>query len=599
MWLYRLASRQLYWSAAVLRKFFRFVPLPTLSVVALTLVSQFSKLLAFFLPLKVIILIGSTGIPRYFPPSWAAYDRDVLVIALSLVTLVFYCTYLLAERLLEVMAEKGAAGIVVRSRKLVLFSNQDEVASQAYRKLAAGLATGVLAGLLGALFAVLYPAFLSVMVAYVLGVSLVLSLAAQRQPKWRTKLQENANSLVGLLSGAGFLLLFAFMVLDFLLWEGVGFMVAIISLLLSRQLLGRLESVIKDALWLHGKRLQINAIFFTGHRLEKAPENPRHRKLWELLTLCERPERLMPLLERLGVEPLTADSTLSCHWRQSGLTDILAFDVELRVPGRDPQALLLKVFGSRHRKAALNEADLLASATGRALPAPELLGVEQMDGFDVHLFRLRPGMSDGRAGPVRRSTERLARCWLVEPGRHLVARYCRSHPFLHQRLSSRMLPRLAAVAADPAQLNAIDQLTHRFDTLLAELNALPLAVINPGVPRELTLVADSGELLLAHWGSWALEPIGADFPIGKGWEERLRRVVAVAARQREALRAVPLERLRLCACCSAFETAYNKQKYADAIALISDMLSCLPQPVPLIEEDRDQAKALSSKVKNP
>lgn len=594
MWLFKLAGQQLHWSAAVLKKFFKLVPGPTLAVVVLTLVSQFTKLLAFFLPLKVIILLGSTGIPRYFPPSWAAYDRDVLVVVLSVATFLFFVTHLLAEKLLEKTADTGAASVVERSRKLALFSNQDEVATQAYQKLANGLATVVLMGLLVLLFAIIYPPFLAILLSYVVGVSVVLSLATQWRPHWRSKLQENASGLVSLLSGAGFLLLFAFMVVDFLLWEGVGFMVAIISLLLSRQLLNRLVSVITDALWLYSKRLQVNAIFFTGHRLERAPEHPHHRKFWHLLSLHDHPERLLPLLERLSVNSLAAESTIRCCWRQSGLPDILVFEVEVQSSGKELERFLLKAFGTRHRKAALNEADLLMSASGQALPSLELVGVDQLEGFDVHLFRLPAEEVTERKGSAKLLLDRLERCWQVEPSKALVARYRRSRPLLHQRLSSGMLERLAAVAADPAQRDPIEQLVNRFEALLAELNTLPLVVINPGVPGELTFVSDSGDLQLAHWGNWALEPVGADFPLGKRWDKELKPLLSAAAKHRKALEDVSLELVRLCAYCSAFETAFNKQKYADAIALVPDMLSCLPQPAPVTEEPN----GLDSKVKN-
>ncbi len=568
-------------------------------VVTLTLTSQLAKLLAFFLPLKVIILIGSTGVPRYFPPSWAAYDRDVLVIALSFATLLFYFLYLLAEKLLVKTAQKGAAEVVERSRKLALFSNQDEVASQAYKKLATGLATGVLAALLGLMFAILYPAFLAVMVAYLVGVIGLLSLATQRRPLWRSKLQDNASNLVSLFSGAGFLLLFAFMVADFLLWEGVSFMVAIISLLLSRQLFGRLEGVIKDAFWLHGKRLQVNAIFFTGHRLEKAPENPRHRKLWQLLSLRDRPERLLPLLERLLGDHLEAESKVTCCWRQSGVPDILVFELEVQPPDSAHERFLLNVFGSRHRKAALNEADLLMSETGRALPTPDLIGVDQLEGFAVHLFHLpAAGIAEHEGGGQLR-LDRLVRCWQVEPSKGLVARYCRSHPLLQQRLSSAMLERLTAVAGSPSQHSKVERLGRRFDELLAELNTLPLVVINPGVPRELSFTSPSGGLQIAHWGNWALEPIGADFPIDARLESRLDQLLETAAQNRDSLNTVLVESVRLCSYCSALEKAFNRQRYADAIELIPQMLNCLP-PVTSNSEPIEESKYMTaSREENP
>src|SRR5690554_4121767 len=194
MWFYRVALRHLYWSAAVLKKFFKLVPLPTLTLVALTLVSQFSRMLAFFLPLKVIILIGSTGTPRYFPDSWAALDRDALVIALSLATVFFYVVSLTSEKLLSIMAEKGAAGVVAGTHKMVLFTNQDEVASQAYQKLAAGLATTVLTVVIALLFSLVYPAFLFAALTYVLAASAFVALMG-RNAGARSELQQKAATL--------------------------------------------------------------------------------------------------------------------------------------------------------------------------------------------------------------------------------------------------------------------------------------------------------------------------------------------------------------------------------------------------------------------
>lgn len=575
MWLFFTFADHLRWIGAVLKKFFSLVPVPTLAVVVLTLVSQFAKLLAFFLPLKVIILLGSPSMPRYFPEAWAAFDRDALVLLLSFATLLFFLLYLMAEKILISMAKQGAAGVIARSLKLVLFSNQDEIASQAYQKLAASLATCVLFAVLFLLFAILYPAFLGIILAYVLAGPTLVSLITNKQGELRSRLREKARGVIELTSGLGFLLLFAFIVANFLLGEGVSFMVAIICLLLSRQLFNRMESAFKDALWLHDKRLQINAIFFTGHQLEKEPENHRHLKLLGLLALVERPERLVPLLERISGFPLTSDSTLICRWKQSGLIDILVFNVELRVPDREVQYILLKVFGSRHKKAALNEADLLLSTSGQALPTLELLGVDQLDGFDVHLFRSPVEVKASRDDAVNQLAERTVRCWQVEPDKNLVNRYCRSHPFLYQRLTPRMLARLGAISTEAIHRDQIVQLSNSFEGLLAELGKLPLAVINSSSPRELTFVTTSGELQLAHWGNWNLEPVGACLTQRLRREERLKEMIEKAAEQREALKAVPLERILLSANCFAFEEAFSKQRYADAIALIPDLLSCL------------------------
>ncbi len=85
------------WSSRLGAKFLWAVPTATSGVVLFTLVSQLSMLLAFFLPLKVIILLGSDGIPRYFPPAFEQFDRDALIVWLSIATVAFYALYLLAD----------------------------------------------------------------------------------------------------------------------------------------------------------------------------------------------------------------------------------------------------------------------------------------------------------------------------------------------------------------------------------------------------------------------------------------------------------------------------------------------------------------------
>lgn len=55
------------WSLSIGSKFFNVVPKATLSVIFFSLVSQVTILLAFLLPLKILMLLGSAGIPHYFP----------------------------------------------------------------------------------------------------------------------------------------------------------------------------------------------------------------------------------------------------------------------------------------------------------------------------------------------------------------------------------------------------------------------------------------------------------------------------------------------------------------------------------------------------
>src|SRR5690554_4218870 len=121
MWLYKVIVVYARWSLAVTRKLVSLTFFPTLAGVLLTFISQFSRLLAFFLPLKVIVLIGSSGIPRYFPSSWAAFDRETLVVALSFSAVAFYVVYLLADHLVAVFSNREADEVILSARKMALF----------------------------------------------------------------------------------------------------------------------------------------------------------------------------------------------------------------------------------------------------------------------------------------------------------------------------------------------------------------------------------------------------------------------------------------------------------------------------------------------
>src|SRR5690554_3983349 len=121
------------WNIRLAAKFLWAAPFATCAVVFFTLVSQLSMLLAFFLPLKVLILLGSDDVPSYFPQFFGSVERDWLIIIMSITTGFFYIFYLLAQRLVLIGGELGANTLMQRGRKLVLFEHQDALAQQAYK----------------------------------------------------------------------------------------------------------------------------------------------------------------------------------------------------------------------------------------------------------------------------------------------------------------------------------------------------------------------------------------------------------------------------------------------------------------------------------
>lgn len=154
------------WILSLSRRLLSVVPGFTLYSVAATLVSQFALLLAFVLPLKVILLLGSEGIPSYFPEQFKLFDRQTLILALSSLAMLLYLVHLFAERLIGVCLAGGARNLLLRSRKMVLFDNQDEVATRGYQRYSRGLASLVFVLIFFPLLVWLSPALGGVFAGY-------------------------------------------------------------------------------------------------------------------------------------------------------------------------------------------------------------------------------------------------------------------------------------------------------------------------------------------------------------------------------------------------------------------------------------------------
>src|SRR5699024_1263303 len=89
------------WNASLGVKFLRVVPYATVIIVLLTLISQIAMLLASVLPLKVVLMLGSDGVPRYFPAFLTSLNRDVLIGVLTGGTIGFFIVHIISEKLIQ------------------------------------------------------------------------------------------------------------------------------------------------------------------------------------------------------------------------------------------------------------------------------------------------------------------------------------------------------------------------------------------------------------------------------------------------------------------------------------------------------------------
>lgn len=540
------------WSSRLGAKFFWAAPGATSGVVFFTLVSQLSMLLAFFLPLKVIILVGSDGIPRYFPPAFEQFDRDALIVSLSAAAIAFYGLYLLAERIVEFGGERGSKTLLARSRKMVLFENQDELAARAYKRHAEVIAGGVFLLLAAAILFWLYPSVALIAAGYVILVAVALLSALTVSPGFRTRLEDNLTGWMGVLSGIGFMLAFAYLVIDFLYLDPPGLIPAVIALLLSRQGFNRLSSLVSGLVRQRSQKAKLDALFF--HKSAFVPEDDKKKEtIWTLLTPERRQQWVPELIAEMYGEPAPED--LDIQWWQTDVANVGV--LHCRALGKP--SIFVKLFAPKRSAYALHEATLLADPPN-GLPSPKWIGARQVRDFRCHVLEV-PADLPARQGDKTRSVEELRKILLkTRTPQSLITRYQRSRPMLPQRLGEQMLERLNVVATDISTQKALDVLGNRLPNWRRQLARPQPAIVTRDLRPGNIVMTRAGPPLLIHWGKWALEPPGASWPVN---HEHLKALAEIEGRL-----SLQKNSLLLAALSYEFERLFERQNYRAVIGLL-------------------------------
>ncbi|WP_082119076.1 phosphotransferase [Thioalkalivibrio versutus] len=542
------------WSSRLGAKFFWAAPGATSGVVFFTLVSQLSMLLASFLPLKVIILLGSDGIPRYFPPAFEQFDRDALIVSLSAATVAFYGLYLLAERIVEFGGERGSKTLLARSRKMVLFENQDELAARAYKRHAEVIAGGVFLMLVLAILFWLYQSVALLAAGYVFLVAVALLSGLAVSPGFCTRLEENLTGWMGVLSGIGFMVAFAYMVIDFLYLDPPGLIPAIIALLLARQGFNRLDSSVSGVVKQRSHKGKLDALFFHSTAFI-SDQDTKKETIWTLLAPESRQQWIPTLISEMYGEPASRD--MDIQWWQTDVANVGV--LHCRTPGKP--SIFVKLFAPKRSAYALHEATLLA-APPSGLPSPQWIGATQVRGFHCHVLQAAEELP-ARQGDKAKGVEEIRQTLLQVPlPQSLLTRYQRSRPMLWQRLNDSMVERLRIAASDPNALDALGQLRDQLQDWREQLAALPPAITTRDVRPGNIVMTEAGAPTLLHWGNWAIEPAGA------GWPTKPEQLPTL-----EGHADAPV----LAALSHELELLIEQQRFSSAIALVPRLVGLLPR----------------------
>lgn len=565
------------WSLSFGGKLLSIVPFYTSLVVLLTLVSQISMLLAFFLPLKVLLLLGSPDIPSYFRDLYGEIGRNELVAVLASGSAVFYLLYLLAEWLVISCNRRASIILLEKSRKITLFPDQEELAARTYDRYSRSLAGLVFITSALSFIVFLYPTLAATVLLEVIAGLLIISIFFRFSQAFRDTLHLSVNGLMKVVGSVGFLLAFFFMLVDALLTGVQSIIVLIVCLLLIRQLMGRLTSMVVDLTALYKQRVKINALFFHGKKLYEVTDQS-HEEFWSLFRKDQLDIWIPDLL--LNLDEVQVD-TIDVSWRSSGIVNIVLLSVTCNSSDR-PGTYFLKLFNKGKASLALHEESLMSECGDGQSPFPHFVGSRIVQGYHCHTFYTAyVDLPD--ASPVKRRTAISRGLLTFSSPAVLLESYVRSRPQLDQRLNSAMVERLRISASTHQHRLHLCVLEKNLLEICSRLQSLPLKLFNPDAQPEMMFFSASDTVHFLHWGSWSVEPIGAGWPFPgriateSDWEQ-LDELLDELSIHPCAVSGNFKDNVKLAGLMYSFEGFYARQKYLEALDLLPLVLSACKFP---------------------
>ncbi|SDX63665.1 hypothetical protein [Marinobacter mobilis] len=493
------------WPLLLGAKFLQVHPVGTIFAILLALPGQVALIVSFLLPLKIVMLMGSDGVPRFIPEIVADVDKKALIGALASLSVAAFLFHQLTNKAIDKIARSGVIRIQKRHQKLHLFEGQEELARNAYTRYIDSIASINFIILGVAVLFIIYQEVAFTLLLYVSTVTIGAMLLYKRKGLDAKKLAKMLPPKLPLLSGTGFLVIFSAVLLDYIFFSvPQSFIILLISIILSRQLLVRSSSLTKNLFFFRLQKDRLKAFLF--HKSVFTPEqNTGDSEIFDFLN-PETPlhKQLQHLLQSV-FNSKDEGTQAKLAWRDTGLSGITILSARFQEPKAE---YLIKIFNINKKNEANLEATLLNDASGQ-LPCPEFLADSMIGQHPIHVFDIT-GYSFTKTDLDSNAKDVLTQALSVVPiPPKLRSRYLRSHRMLWDRLSESEIHALKAVSNNTDDIETC--LTH-INQLKEKLKKLPLCLTNPQLGNDRLYVTNpAGNIEFLHWGRWQIEPYGASF----------------------------------------------------------------------------------------
>lgn len=229
------------WQWRLFRHLLRQVGTTTIFAAACRAIAQFAQLFALFIPLKIMLILGSGTLPSFLQSSTAQVSREFLVVGLTLLTIVLYGAAIVLElvsnRLIGLGGSRLAQSLAANDH---LMNEPRKQIREIFGTACRGYANWLVfsAGALGML---LISPLVFVAMSLVIGLELLLTnrlcAARGRGLAWVARaIARNPAEYLKYLASVNFLAVFALLLLEYAILGELNSVIAILTLLLARRM---------------------------------------------------------------------------------------------------------------------------------------------------------------------------------------------------------------------------------------------------------------------------------------------------------------------------------------------------------------------------
>ncbi|BBM03890.1 hypothetical protein [Microbulbifer sp. GL-2] len=505
------------WYARVFGEFWRVKPRVLISIVFLAVIERFFSLIALILPLKIILLASSDGIPIYFQFFMDPSDKQLWIFGLSAASLGFHLMGLGFSAWSDRLTTSGGAEVVAKAND-INFAHKVEKQFKSYyfvfcRVLSSAVFALVAFSLLAWLdYFLLAALFCAVAGEYILSAWILEGGSSGLINNISLFVSEKLSDYLNFFAFLNFIICFVVVLMPFVLGYPASVLGAIVSLILLRRAISDLSCIVKDSVKLWSWKAQIDPLVFRHVQVSK-DEVRESISMNELLMKSNREVWIKDVLPK----NYSHLKDVRVEWidpPQKGMAkfSIIFGDVYL---DKD-EKLLLQVLDSRFHHYITNEQYLFEHVCRNALLAPESISTSIVEECAVQLLAI--GVSKQVAISNWEEAEKniLLEHWVCEPPPALVEGYITSHPLLYQRLSKKIFMNVSLAIDSNEEMKIFHEFMQFHSQLMEILESLPLYIYNPDLQRNNVYVSDDGNdsYFVAGWGKWSLEPVGVRLPLG-------------------------------------------------------------------------------------